>query len=273
MSGTSVIKRLTFASTTLGRDWRYIVLAPTDDTKRYPVIYLLHGNYGSPDDFIDAGALQQTVDRLIAAGDMPPVVIAMPDGASSWYLDHETTRMETALVSEFIPRIEATEPVANSPASRFIGGISMGGYGSLRQALKRPEMFAGVALMSPAIYADLPHAGSSAWSGRPFCVAAPSGELTFEPALWRREAYPSLMGDYIARGKFPRFYIESGAQDEFGIAEEARHLYDCLRDRGQSARFGLRDGTHDWPTWKQALGVALPFLLACSSTTAEAPVA
>ena len=204
---------------------------------------------------------------------MPPVVIAMPDGASSWYLDHETTRMETALVTEFLPRIEATEPVISDRAGRFIGGISMGGYGALRQALKRPELFSAVALMSPAIYADLPHAGSSAWSGRPFCVAGPSGELAFEPALWRREAYPCFIDAYVAKARPLRFYVESGAQDEFGIAEEARRFYECLRERGQRARFGLRDGTHDWPTWKAALAVALPFLLSGRDETDETPVA
>jgi S-formylglutathione hydrolase FrmB len=273
MSQMSVVKRLSFASTALGRDWSYIVYAPSDGSRPCPVVYLLHGNYGSPEDFIAAGELQQTADRLIAEGRMPPVVIAMPDGASSWYLDHETTRMETALVTEFMPRIEATEPVITDRAGRFIGGISMGGYGALRQALRRPELFAAVALMSPAIYADLPHAGSSAWSGRPFCVAGPSGELAFEPALWRREAYPCFIDAYVAKARPLRFYVESGAQDEFGIAEEARRLYECLRERGQRARFGLRDGTHDWPTWKAALAVALPFLLSGRDETDETPVA
>lgn len=261
-----LIRRETFPSQTLGRDWRYVIYTPPGHETsgaRYPVLYLLHGNHGSPDDFIDAGELGAIADGLIGSGRMPPAIIAMPDGGDSWYLNHEANRMADAILAEFMPRIERTERVIAGRAARHIGGISMGGYGSLHYALLRPDLFSAVALMSPAAYADLPHEGSSAYQGPPFCVATPSGEREFVPDLWRRAAYPSIIDKCLDGGDAPRFYIDSGDADEFGIATEARRIYEHLRARGQRATFGLTPGgTHDWPTWKIALERALPWILA-----------
>ncbi len=259
------VRRLSHASSVLGRDKRYIIYTPAGyETSGllYSVMYLLHGNYGAPDDFIDAGSLNLTADRLIAEGRIPPTIFALPDGERSWYVDHDDLRMEEAILSEFIPMIERSERVIGTRAARAIGGISMGGYGSLRHALKHPELFSAVALMSPAIYADMPHAGSSALCGKPFCSIGANGELTFIPEAWRSQAYPALLDGYSRQGSPLRFYVDCGAQDEFGIAEEARCLFATLRERGEDARFGLRDGTHDWPTWMLALQTALPHALA-----------
>ena len=260
---TGTVRALSFHSEALQADWNYIVYEPPGyetGALRYPACYLLHGNFGAPRDYIDAGDLPATADRLIAEGKTRPAVIAMPDGGQSWYLNHEATRMEDAILGEFIPHIEKTERVIASRAARRIGGISMGGYGSLRYALKRPELFAAVALMSPAIYADLPHEGSSAWHGAPFCAPRPAGGPVFVPAAWHAQAYPTMI-DACPPGPQPKFYIESGAQDEYGIADEARRLHEAFISRGRESTFGLRPGTHDWTTWKAALETALPFLL------------
>ncbi len=268
----SAVRRLSFHSNVLQADWKYVVYTPPGyETSglRYPVLYLLHGNYGAPDDFVDQGNLVKTADALIAAGKMQAAVIAMPDGGQSWYLNHEALRMEDAILCEFIPWIEGAERVQATREARRIGGISMGGYGSLRYALKRPEMFSALALMSPAVYADLPHEGSSAWHGKPFCAPAPTGDPIFVPSAWHEEAYPKLTGGYFSKNQNVRFYIESGAQDEFGIAEEAKTLCGVLATRHEDVTFGLRDGGHDWTTWSAALETALPFLLG----DAPAPIA
>ena len=59
----------TFASATLKRPWQYEVYLPDgygSRKLRYPVVYLLHGNGGVPNDWVTQGGLQDTVDRLIA---------------------------------------------------------------------------------------------------------------------------------------------------------------------------------------------------------------
>jgi enterochelin esterase-like enzyme len=247
----------------LNDDWDFVVYEPPGhdgSARRLPVVYLLHGNYGGPADFVDQGGLARTADRLISECRIAPAVVAMPDGRRSWWIDHGATRMETAVFEEFIPRIEATERVAASRASRAIGGISMGGYGALRYALKRPEMFAAVALMSPAVYSDAPRDGSSALDSEPFLTANAAGQSVFSRDLWAAEAYPRLLAAR-APGASPRFRVDSGAEDEFGIAGEARRLHEALLARGFDSTFALRPGGHDWNVWTPALEAALVFML------------
>src|SRR5262245_10627835 len=71
-----------FKSTNLARAWRYAVYLPNgyeSSSLRYPVLYLLHGNGGNLYSWVNLGRIQQTADALIAAGDIPPALIVMPD--------------------------------------------------------------------------------------------------------------------------------------------------------------------------------------------------
>jgi S-formylglutathione hydrolase FrmB len=85
----------------------------------------------------------------------------MPDAGTSWFVDARE-KMESAVIDDLIPEVERTLRVLKSRDGRLIGGLSMGGYGALRFALKYPESFAAAALLSPAIYDPLPPPNSSA---------------------------------------------------------------------------------------------------------------
>jgi enterochelin esterase-like enzyme len=79
-----------FRSATLGRSWNYAVYLPAGydaSTLRYPVLYLLHGNGGNLDQWVNQGRIQQTADALIASGNVPPTVIVMPDAGTTWFVD------------------------------------------------------------------------------------------------------------------------------------------------------------------------------------------
>src|SRR6202140_1717564 len=153
-----------FRSTALPRSWTYAVYLPTGyDTSdlRYPALYLLHGSGGNLYQWVNQGRIQQTADALIASGDIPPAVIVMPDGGTSWFVDRKE-KMETAVITELIPDVEKSFRVLRSRDGRLVGGLSMGGYGAMRFALKYPEMFAAAALLSPAIYNPEPPENSVA---------------------------------------------------------------------------------------------------------------
>ena len=86
---------------------------------------------------------------------MPPAVVVLPSATTSWYVDRKEP-METAFLKDLLPEVERRFRVINERMGRVIGGVSMGGYGALRFALKNPEMFASAALVSPAIYVPEP---------------------------------------------------------------------------------------------------------------------
>jgi len=259
------VRRLSYHSDILAMDWRYAIYTPPGyetSTARYPSLFMLHGSYGAPDDYFDQGHINLIVDQLIADGRLPPVVIAMPDGRDTWYINQDGMRIEDAILTEFIPRIEQAERVIGTRETRALSGLSKGGYGALRYALKRPDLFRAAALLSPAVYEGLPPHDSSSRACAAFCPPNPAGVAEFNPDIWRREHYDSLMADYLAKNAPMRFFIDCGDSDELGIGVEALRLFGRLRDLGHRARFGLPPGAHNWETWSRAFPQALPYLFA-----------
>lgn len=255
-----------FESTALDRKWAYEVYLPTRyQTSRvsYPVLYLLHGNSGSRRDWVERGRIQRTADALIERGEMPPAIIVMPDAGATWFVDRRD-RMETALIRDLLPDVEKNFRVLRHREGRLIGGLSMGGYGALRFALKYPEMFVAAALLSPAIYDPLPPNNSGARRAPPFVTAE------FDEQAWRDLNYPKLWASYLAKKTPVAMYVNSGDDDEFMIEAEATKLYSLLRANRQPAELRIVDGAHSWTVWESTIGDALKYIFRYSARPAAA---
>lgn len=245
-----------FASATLARPWAYEVYLPEryDSSKlTYPVLYLLHGNNGNRHDWLRLGKIQATADALIASGDIPPAIIVMPDAGASWFVDRRE-KMETAVIRDLLADVEKNFRALPAREGRLIGGLSMGGYGSLRFALKYPEMFAAAALLSPAIYDPEPPKNSGARRVGAF------GTPDFDANVWRSLNYPTLWEGYLAKQMPVPMYINSGDDDEFLIAGEAVKLYSLLRANQQPAELRIVNGAHSWAVWSGTVGDAMKYV-------------
>ena len=257
----SQVLRASFPSRVLQRTWDFVAYLPDgyDRGSAFPIAYLLHGACGAAPDYAEQGNLQATADRLIARRVIEPAVIVTPGAYDSWYIDSAYMRMQEAFFTEFMPHVETALHIRRERDSRVIGGLSMGGFGSLRFALQRPDLFNALAVMSPAVYHDVPPPQSSACLDPVF--RAPGHPDVFDAAMWKAHLYPTLMRSYLAAGKPLRFHVASGDRDEFGIHNEALKLYHALRRHDQDALFRLAPGGHDWTTWTPAIAEALRFLL------------
>ncbi len=135
----------TFVSKVAGREVGYCLYLPPgygeNTEQRYPVIYNLHGNGGNEfHSFEDVAVLHEG----ILSGRWPPMIVALPNGGSStFYKDSHDGAfpIETMFITEFIPHIDQEFQTIASGSGRCIEGFSMGGRGSLRLAMKYPEMF------------------------------------------------------------------------------------------------------------------------------------
>lgn len=255
-----------FQSATLQRSWSYEVYLPSGYERSrlsYPVLYLLHGNGGTRDDWVQKGRIQRTTDSLVARREIPPVIIVMPDAGVSWYVDRRE-KMETALIRDLIPDVEKNLRALKSREGRLIAGLSMGGYGALRFVLKYPEMFAAAALLSPAIYDPLPPPRSSARSVGTF------GEPEFDERVWQSLNYPALWQAYLAKRTPVPMYINSGDHDEFMIEAEATRLYSLLRAHEQPAELRIVDGGHSWAVWEDTVGDAMKYIFRYAAKPASA---
>jgi enterochelin esterase-like enzyme len=129
-------------------------LPPGYDTSgaRYPVIYFLHGSGGT--ESADAPAFSHMLAERVAAKKIPPVIAVFPNGGLSGYRDQPegNIKVETMIIGELIPLIDRTFRTQRDRVGRVLGGFSMGGGGSVRFALKYPEMFSAAASWAGAFF-------------------------------------------------------------------------------------------------------------------------
>lgn len=128
------------ASKALGRTTTFRVYLPAGyarSQRRYPVLYLLHGAFG---DFKNWDTLTRL--RRHAAG--LPWIIVMPDAGDSWYTNSATTpggRFEDYIAHDLISEVDARYRTVAGREGRAIAGLSMGGYGAMKFALRYPQLF------------------------------------------------------------------------------------------------------------------------------------
>ncbi|HET8925323.1 MAG TPA: alpha/beta hydrolase-fold protein [Candidatus Acidoferrum sp.] len=128
----------------------------------YPVLYLLHGYSDDASAWTAVGRANVILDNLVAQGRAKPMLVVMPLGygapevlapGSRIFRDREITdrnfnKFSQALVTEIIPRVEATYLVAKDRNSRTIAGLSMGGSESLLTGLNHLNQFAWIGAFS-----------------------------------------------------------------------------------------------------------------------------
>jgi len=248
-------------SAALKRDMAYVVYLPDgyepSGGPSYPVLYLLHGAGCDETVWAERGAIVERADRLIHEGSMPPTIVVMPSCPGCWWVDGGKDKAETAFWTDFVPAIEARYRTLGNAHGRLIAGVSAGGFGAVRFALKYPDRVAAVAALSPAVYAVTPPARSLARRDPAFL--RPDGQ--FNQALWSAENYPRLGPRYFEQPVRVPFYLMSGNSDELGIAFETIQLYKMLAE-GQPdlVQLNLVEGRHDWTLWSANLDAAMIFL-------------
>ncbi len=125
-----------------------------DKSRRYPVVYLLHG-YGGRDDTFNGrlATLPDSADKLAASGGAKEMIVVMPNAYTlhkgSMYSNSVTTGdWESYIAVDLVAYMDSHYRTIAARASRGLGGHSMGGYGALRIGMKHPEVFSSLYLMS-----------------------------------------------------------------------------------------------------------------------------
>jgi len=160
---------IAYSSRTVGVTRRAIIYTPPgfSKSKKYPVLYLLHGIGGDEKEWLKGGAPQQVLDNLYADKKLVPMIVVMPNGrammndrAEGNVFDPEKiqafTTFEKDLLNDLIPFIEKRYPVQADREHRAIAGLSMGGGQSLNFGLGNLDKFAWVGGFSSAPNTKIP---------------------------------------------------------------------------------------------------------------------
>ena len=121
-----------------------------DAPRRYPALYLIHGQIYTDDQWIRLG-IPELADRLIASGEIPPLIIIFPYDKVSWQ-EPDKDGFGSALAEALVPYIDSHYRTRPEKAFRAIGGISRGGGWALHDLITYEETFGIFGGHSPAIF-------------------------------------------------------------------------------------------------------------------------
>jgi S-formylglutathione hydrolase FrmB len=133
----------------------YVLVPPSygrSPSRRYPVLYFLHDGYGDGKTLVRRGVAEDALAAM-RDGTLPEFLIVAPDGPGTWFSDSYdgSTRFERFLAEDLPAAIASRYRVLGAQRSRGITGISMGGYGAVKTALRHPELYGSVSSVSGAI--------------------------------------------------------------------------------------------------------------------------
>jgi enterochelin esterase-like enzyme len=233
-----VLKHVTVKSPALGARADASVYVPDQarGLEKVPVVILLHGVYGSHWSWAGMGKAHTTLQSLINAGEVSPMILAMPSdglwGDGSAYLIHHGKDFEKWIVDE-VPRLvnEVTGNAADAPL--FIAGLSMGGYGALRLGATYPERFTAFA----------GHSSITRFSEMSQFIEEPLedyGDIDEDES----SVITAMLRN---KDRLPPFHFDCGVDDP--LIEGNRRLHSQLLAAGIDCSYQEFPGGHEWPYW------------------------
>ncbi|HEV2884122.1 MAG TPA: alpha/beta hydrolase family protein [Pyrinomonadaceae bacterium] len=243
----SRVETVQFQSKLVGRTLPYIAVLPVDydraesKSRRYPVVYLLHGLFGHYTDWTSRTKLTEYAAKY-------PLIVITLEGNNGWYTDSATEpseKYESYILEELLPDVEQRFRVSTERNGRAIAGLSMGGYGAMKFGLKHPEMFAVAASMSGAFSA-------ATWTDiKDYPTIKASVMKTFGPAGSETRATNDVLKlareTAAKRVSLPYLYLDCGTEDF--LIDDNREFMRLLVELKIPHEYRQLPGTHGWPYW------------------------
>lgn len=209
-----------------------------------PVLYLLHGL--SDDDTM--WTRQTSIERY---ADERGLAVVMPQVHRSFYTDQANgLRFWTFLAEELPEIVSRFFVVSQRREDTFVAGLSMGGYGALRWALRQPERFAAAASLSGAL--DVPALRDAGTHDELFRLVHGDRSIAGTDA----DLFHLLDAAEVAA--LPRLYVCCGTEDE--LIDDSRRFASRAAERGAQVTSDFGPGEHVWSYWDATIQDVLAWL-------------
>ena len=252
--------QVNFVSSALKRTVPMTVILPVDkifgddrrDTAKpcFKTLYLLHGLLGNCTDWVMNTRIQQWAEAKNLA-------VIMPSGDNSFYVDQLTPNND---YGDFIGRelVEITRkmfPLSHRREDTYIAGLSMGGFGAIRNGLVHAETFGYIAGLSSALHffeaaPEMP-AHSLMGEEQVFGDIALARQTSKNPRI--------ALAQLLERsGPLPKIYMACGLQDS--LLDANRSFKTFLEEKGVPVFYEELDGNHNWDFWNDQIQKVLAWL-------------
>ncbi|WP_379127739.1 alpha/beta hydrolase [Paenibacillus sp. sgz500958] len=239
-TASSSIQTITFHSVSLDRDMRFNIYLPEgySEERKYPVLYLIHGLGSTETMWMPDLGMNETADQLIAGGKIKPLIMVTPQidhsfgfnsGIKGYYSDYISKDLVTFVDNHFSTDV--------SRDSRYIGGLSMGGWAALHNAFIHPEVFSKAGGHSPALWLD-------DWTN------APEEHYTLYPSEEARQLRDPIRLAATEDLQGMKIYLDCGDRDNNKFYEGTEKLYKALQARNIPVEYHAFPGGHDDAYWK-----------------------
>jgi enterochelin esterase-like enzyme len=207
----------------------------TDSDHRYPTLYLFHGGKGDYLDWAQQGRANITLDNLLAAGKITPMVVVMGDGNVPGAIGlPQDDEFVPEVLDNLVPAVQRAYRVLPDAEHRALAGLSIGGLQTFNTLLTRPGTFGYVGDFSAGYFPSM------------IAEIRDSGLLT-----------PSRVSAINTRTKLFRIYVGSKADVVYEDNNATRRLFD---DYGTEYEFAgaYPEAGHAWKTWQHDLADFAP---------------
>lgn len=252
----------TIQSRTLQRKTTFAAIIPTKTKSFYDpqkgsneeedplkTLYLLHGWDGDHQDW-----LHNT--RIVELADKYRFAVIMPNGENGFFVDNPgANRYGAFLTDELVEETQRLFPLSHKREDTWIGGLSMGGYGALRNGLQNRERFGKIAAFSSAILKRMDETFSN--PGPEEQLKAIIGGNSYRDMPLDMDVH-WLAGQAAPTEPRPEIYLTCGT-DDF-LLEDNRTFHEWLNRLNYPHAYRESSGAHDWDYWNNELEPALKWL-------------
>lgn len=242
-NGDVTISDVHFPSRNIGGLLWYRAIIPTvKPGERLPVLYLLHGANSNP---IEIQRLSDVVNLAVASR----LIVVMPQAEYSYYTNAQYrlhARWEDAMTQDLPQNVEAKFPAFASRDHRGVAGISMGGYGAVKLALKHPELYGFAGTISGALDITRRPASLRRWE-QTLRIWSIFGIRTGT----RREEDVFALLDRAQSPQNITWFSSCGKTDPLYPVND--HFIRRLHERGIPVNSMSTLGGHDWQSWNASM--------------------
>lgn len=228
------------------------VILPEVGRPPFPVFYLLHGLSDNHTTWHRRTRVEWYVRDL-------PLIVVMPDGQRGFYTDNDAgPAYGRYIAEELVAFVERNFPARPDRSARHIGGHSMGGYGAVRLALERPEIFSSANSHSGAFMRG-PIGASKDAPDRFSSFPGELHQIFGHSPVGSSHDVLAVAARARAAGTLPRLYLDCGTEDYLLDANRALHA--TFEEMNVPHTYREHPGAHEWDYWDEHIREAIAFHL------------
>ena len=238
--------------------------------KKYPVLWLLHGTFGDHTDWIRKSNIELYACERDCIVVMMSALNTVYDNWPDFCMGHDNFKLIT---EELMPMIQGWFPASDKREDNFIAGLSMGGRGTMKISLERPDLFGGAAALSSVptdLDGDVEHltklfntpkeelTGELRMEGRTWNDMHRSGSveayLNGRDNTWRHLRERQEDGTIV-----PKYFFSMGTEDGSYLSGNYQKFKEYAESLGINCMFTEGPGRHEWRVWDRDIQLALDY--------------